>query len=330
MKLKRIIFIVLGILIVSIAGLSYYLFRPLSNIPQPATFTCLDMKEGQFISRDSLPSPQHIYGMGLTYSQHLKETASEYDPNIPPPIFKKKLHTLTSHQAKVKLPTRSEIIEATKELEVEVANQLEKDFQELSSMLDYEVELGFVLLESIDANDLEKDDFVPQLGYFIANDLSARSIALLGEGTDLKHEYWGISKSFSGFLPISDKIWIPNHQKSNSIPCIKIETYVNGEMRQSQTTDNMIYTPLEMLRFIHQKYPDIPLEKGDLVLTGTPGGVAIATPKALVRLSNLLGLSRYKKLSTKLNGDLSKFLKKGDVVEIRGEGFSTIAVEIIN
>lgn len=322
------ILILLSLIVLCLAGLAYYLFRPLSNIPPPADFSCVAITDGKFIHRDSLPKPQHIFGMGLTYSQHLKETASEYDPAIPPPIFKKKLHTLTSHQSKVQLPTRAELIIATKELENSVADKLNADFENLSPMLDYEVELGFVLLESIDAKDLEKDDFVPQLGYFIANDLSARSLALLGEGTNLKHEYWGISKSFEGFLPLSENVWIPNSAQKNTIPCIKIETYVNGKVRQSQTTDNMIYTPLQMLRFIHQKYPDIPLEKGGLVLTGTPGGVAIATPKVLVRLSNLLGMSRYTKLSTKLDGDLSNFLKSGDVVEIRGEGFENVAVEI--
>ena len=320
------VFIILALVTM---GLAYYLFRPVSNIPKPAAFACVAIKDGKFIPKADLPPAQHIYGMGLTYSQHLKETATEFDADVPPPIFKKKLHSVTSNQSKVKLPTRAQLIAATKELENQVADKLNKGFENLSPMLDYEVELGFVLLESINASDLEKEGFVPKLGFFIANDLSARSLALLGEGTNIKHDYWGISKSFPGFLPLSDKIWIPNTPKSNSIPCIKIETYVNGQVRQSQTTNNMIYTPLEMLRFIHKKYPNTPLQKGDLVLTGTPGGVAIATPRALVRLSNLIGMSRYGKLSKKLGGDLSKFLQKGDKVEIRGEGFESVQVEIV-
>ena len=131
-------------------------------------------------------------------------------------------------------------------------------------------------------------------------------------------------------MPMTNQIWIPNHPTANAIPCIRLETYVNGVVRQSQTTDNMIYTPLEMLRFIRQKYPDTPLQKGDMVLTGTAGGVAIATPRALVRISNLLGFDRYKKLSVKLGGDLSGFLKAGDVVQIRGEGFSNVNNEIVS
>lgn len=321
--------LILAVLFFLAGLLAYYLLRPLAEIPQPANFSCLDMSEGAFISRDSLPQTQNIYGMGLTYSQHLIETASEYDPQAIPPIFRKKLNSLAGNGDQVKLPTHEDLLAGIEELEKEVAEVAATDFETIDPMLDYEVELGFVLLEGIDPEQLKDDAFVPKLGYFISNDLSARSLALLGEGSPLRFEYWGISKSYPAFLPMSDEIWVPNSPTSNSIPCIRIETYVNGQQRQSQTTDNMIFTPLQMLRFIHEKYPDAALEAGDLVLTGTPGGVAIATPRALVRLGNLLGFDRYRKLSLKMGGDLSAFLKAGDKVEIRGEGFAPILNEIV-
>ncbi|NNF35512.1 MAG: fumarylacetoacetate hydrolase family protein [Saprospiraceae bacterium] len=325
MSKKTIIF---ASLILSILALTYYLFRPLSNIPPPAEFDCIEISEGSFISMDSLPLPQHIYGMGLTYRDHLVETASEYDPDILPPIFLKKLHTITEDGSDVKYPGRIDIIQAAAELEKEVAEKLEAEYEDLSPLLDYEVELGMVLLDSVLPGELEDEDFVPPLGFFIANDLSARSVLILGEGSPLRYDYWGAAKSFQGFLPLSESVWIPNDPKSNSIPCIIIETFVNGEKRQSENTDNMIYTPSEMLRFIHSKYPDHPIKKGDMILTGTAGGVAIATPRALVRLSHLLRFDRYQKLSAKLSSDQSRFLKPGDKVEIRGEGFYPVTVEI--
>lgn len=325
MSILKIILVVILILAVVLA---YYLFRPLSNIPAPAEFTCLPIKDGTFISKDSLPAPGNIYGMGLTYRDHLTETAAEFDPEALPPIFKKDMQSLSITDAKVKLPGKEQLVAAAASLDKEAADQLNLEFEELDPMLDYEVELGFVLLASVSAEDLADDSFIPQLGFFVANDLSSRSLALLGEGTSQRYEYWGVSKSFPGFLPTTDQIWIPNEPGRNAIPCINIETYVNGEVRQSQSTDNMIYTPLEMLRFIQQKYPDQPLQKGDMVLTGTPGGVAIATPRALVRLSNLLGFDRFKKLSIKLGGDLSPFLKAGDQVEVRGGELGSVLVEI--
>jgi len=84
-----------------------------------------------------------------------------------------------------------------------------------------------------------------------------------------------------------------------------------------------------MLRFVQEKYPETPLKKGDIILTGTPGGVAIATPRALVRLSNLLGFDRYKKLSIRLKGDQSLFLKGGDVVEVKGTGLGAVRTNLI-
>ncbi|NRB49448.1 MAG: fumarylacetoacetate hydrolase family protein [Saprospiraceae bacterium] len=326
MNVKKMI---LGTLVVLIVGLVIYLLRPLSNIPAPATFTCTDIADGSFLAMDSLPEPQFIYGMGLTYSQHLKETAAEFNPGEIPPIFYKKKQSLSKDGDQVNLPTAEQMIQASQEFEPAVGDKLRADFPDLSPMLDYEVELGFVLLEDVNSTALQDDDFVPSLGFFISNDLSARSIALLGEGTSMRYEYWGISKSFPGFLPVGGQVWIPNAPRSNTIPCVKIETYVNGKVRQSQTTDNMIYTPLEMLRFIAQKYPMNQLKRGDMVLTGTPGGVAIATPRALVRLSNLLGFDRYKKLSIKQGGDLSGFLKAGDIVEVSGEGLGKIRTKIV-
>ena len=114
----------------------------------------------------------------------------------------------------------------------------------------------------------------------------------------------------------------------NEYVAIDIETTVNGELRQRQATDNLIYTPAQMLEFIHEKYPDAPLHKGTVVFTGTPGGVALTTPRWLARLSQLLGLSRFKKLSAKLAGDTSRFLRPGDRVVVRGQGLGEVAIEI--
>lgn len=174
---------------------------------------------------------------------------------------------------------------------------------------------------NIFSNDLQSIDFIPALGFFISKDLSARSIAVLGEGTTMGYEFWGVSEIFPGFLPIAEQVWIPHTPISNSIPCVKIETYINGEVRQAQTKDNMIYTPLEMLRFIQEKYTEAPLRRGDMVLTGTP--------KSLVRLSNLLGFDRYKKLAIKQGGDLSGFLQVGDVVEVKGGELGTVNTKIV-
>ena len=158
MNVKKMI---LAALTVLIAGLAIYLFRPLSNIPSPAVFTCIDIADGSFMAMDSLPKPQFIYGMGLTYSQHLKETAAEFNPGELPPIFYKKKQSLSRHGDQVKLPSTKQMMQAAEEMEADVGEKLRADFQDLSPMLDYEVELGFVLLEDVSRANLQADDFVP-------------------------------------------------------------------------------------------------------------------------------------------------------------------------
>ncbi len=197
-----------------------------------------------------------------------------------------------------------------------------------SPLLDYEVEMGFVLLEDIDPSQLDNPSFAPRLGYFIANDLSARSIAILGEGRPNRFEYWGASKSFAGFMPIGDRAWVPAAASPSGIPCVEIEALVDGEVRQLQSTNNMIYTPVDMLRFIHAAFPDAPLSSRTIVLTGTPGGVAMQSPRWLVRLGDLVGMSRFNKLSAKLAGDRSRFLEIGDRVTVRGQGLGNVTVTI--
>ena len=326
MKSNRIILIALALLF---SGLAIYLFRPISGLPESADFHCLDLQDGVFVLLDSLPPTNTIYGMGLIYRPHLEETAAEFNPDAIPPIFKKDIQSLARDNDQVRLPSKRQLTGSLDEFDPESARHLETEYDNVSPLLDYEVELGFMLLEDVQSGEIEAAGFVPPIGFFIANDLSARTVALMGEGSHRRYEYWGISKSFPGFTPTSDQVWIPDVPTPNSIPCVTIETYVNGQSRQSQATDQMLYTPAEMLRFIHQKYPEATFKAGDMVLTGTPGGVAIATPRVLVRLSNLLGFDRYKKLSVKLGGDLSAFLQAGDTVEVGAEGLGKVTVQIV-
>ena len=96
-------------------------------------------------------------------------------------------------------------------------------------------------------------------------------------------------------------------------------------------TSDLIYTPLQMLQAIHRKYPNKLLLKGDMVLTGTPGGVIMSTPRWLVRLAGMIGMDRFDKLTkvTSDEKDIAKFLKAGDKVLVKGEGLGSVEVEIV-
>ncbi len=314
-----------AVLLLCIAALGYLLLRPLGEAPVAAEFQCYDLGQGAYVPLDA---PDQAFGVGLSYAGHIEETASSFDPDAAPPVFVKSRSGLVRSGAEVPFPTPDVLIESADSLELGLGETLRSDFPDLAPLLDYEVEMGLVLLEDIDPSRLDDPRFAPRLGFFIANDLSARSIGILGEGRPNRHAYWGLSKSFPGFMPVADKAWAPENPAPNGIPCVEIESLVNGEVRQRQSTADLIYTPVQMLGFIHDKFPNAPLSKGTIVLTGTPGGVAMSTPRWLVRLSNLVGLSRFRKLATKLDGDTSRFLEAGDEVTVRGQGLGRVSVTI--
>lgn len=320
---------ILGVFLLILVAFGLYLNRGLPHEIKPANFNCLSLDDGIFTDFDTLPN--NIYGIGLSYAGHINETANDFDPQGDPPVFIKANNSITKNGSQVKIPSHQTMLDAVEQLESGISQQVNQQFQSLPALLDYEVELGFVLLEDIPAENLNNANYIPKIGFFIGNDLSARSVGVFGEGQVNRYDYWGVSKSFLGFTPISDKVWIPNELKANSIPCITIETQVNGEVRQHQMTSDMIYTPLQMLQAIHRKYPNKPLQKGDLVLTGTPGGVIMSTPRWLVRLAGIIGMDRFKKLD-KVTSDekgVAKFLKAGDKILVVGDGLGSVEIEIV-
>lgn len=302
--------------------IAWYLSRPLSITPQPAAFECLRAKDGFFQEHNY--KPKQIYAVGLAYANHIAETAQNFVPNADPLIFKKHLRTLTPGGGAVKFPTQEDLLQAADSMTGSLSEELRAKFPALDALLDYEVELGFVLLEDVSDADLGEKKFQPKLGFFIANDLSARSLQILGEGMPNRMEYWGMSKSLQAFLPVTGKIWVPRSGAANAIPCVRLETRVNGQIRQSEYTNVMIHTPRRILETVRKNYPDEKLSRGDLVIMGTPGGIALTAPRWKGRLADLLRFDRFTKLKFVLKGDQSKFLRGGDQVEISGEWLGKI------
>jgi 2-keto-4-pentenoate hydratase/2-oxohepta-3-ene-1,7-dioic acid hydratase in catechol pathway len=328
--LKRAFFLILAAAIVmSCSGC--YLFTPLSNIPRPADFRCVGLRKGDGRLLPLELDPKRIYGIGLSYADHLKETGSDFDPEAHPPVFKKALSSLNISAEPVRIPARKSIVEAAEGVEPGLGKRIDREFEDLPPLLDYEGELAFMLLEDVEWERIEDPGYAPKLGYFLANDISARTIAVLGEGRPNRYEYWGVSKSFPGFLPVGDKMWVPYEDEPDSILCTYITTTVNGLVRQRQTTRNMMYTPREMLFFISKAYPDELPSRGDVVLTGTSSGVALQVPAWKAGLANILRLDRFVKLFFSiLSGEGNrKYLRAGDVVRVSGGMLGVVETRII-
>lgn len=96
------------------------------------------------------------------------------------------------------------------------------------------------------------------LGYTCANDVTARDI-------QMKDGQWARGKSFDTFLPLGP--WIETELDPHNAA---IRLLLNGEVKQSSSTANLIFKVPELIAFISQA---MTLYPGDVILTGTPAGV---------------------------------------------------------
>lgn len=177
------------------------------------------------------------------------------------------------------------------------------------TLLDYEIEIGLVIGRDMPVgttiNSATLADHV--VGLVITNDVSARDVQLS------KTQYFE-GKSYPTFTPVGPRLVLLNADELRRFTDLRLQTWVNGEIRQNMTVADMIYPPVQTLqalsRFQH-------LSAGDLVLTGTPVGTALsAPPKPIQMIGELLPPQLKWKLFFKRQAQNPKYLSDGDVVEL--------------
>lgn len=129
---------------------------------------------------------------------------------------------------------------------------------EVSKKVDYESELAVVIRKT--AKNVKKEaaaDYI--FGYTCLNDVTARDL----QAKDIQYTR---SKSFDTFAPIGPYIETEIENPSN----LEIKGYLNGELKQSSNTSNLIFNPYELIEFISGIMTLFP---GDIISTGTPSGV---------------------------------------------------------
>jgi len=125
------------------------------------------------------------------------------------------------------------------------------------TQLDYEAELGIVIKDEI--KNIEPDQVDKHiLGYTCANDVTARDLQR-ADGQ------WTRAKSFDTFCPLGPKV-VKDIDPDN----LNIKIYLNGELKQSSNTSNMIFSVKEIVSFVSKVMTLLP---GDVIITGTPPGV---------------------------------------------------------
>ncbi|BCK87078.1 hypothetical protein MIZ01_0848 [Sideroxyarcus emersonii] len=188
-------------------------------------------------------NPGKIVCVGLNYKRHAHEIGMP-EPRVPP-LFNKFNNALAAHNCTIELPPAG-----------------------IAHKFDYETELLIVMGKAA-RNVSETDALDYVAGYCTANDFSARDLQL-----ELPSSQWMIGKTLDKFAPIgpyfvsADLVGDPNN--------LKLETRVNGEIRQSWNTNDFIFNTQQMIAYISRHWT---LEPGDIIFTGTPHGVILGYPK---------------------------------------------------
>jgi 2-keto-4-pentenoate hydratase/2-oxohepta-3-ene-1,7-dioic acid hydratase in catechol pathway len=138
----------------------------------------------------------------------------------------------------------------------------------ISDKLDYEGELGFVIGRRCRHVPRERAHEVIA-GYVVINDYSVRDI-------QLRTSQWVLGKSFDTHGVIGPWIVTSDELDPGSLP---IRTLVNDEIRQESNTSNLIFGCFEQVELLSSICT---LEPGDVVATGTPGGVGMASDRYLL------------------------------------------------
>ena len=166
-----------------------------------------------------------------------------------------------------------------------------------STKLDYEVELGIVIGKR--ARYLDRDKAMSAVaGYFLSNDVSERSFQI-----DRSGGQWNKGKGCETFGPIGP--WFVTKDEIKDPQNLEMWLDVNGERRQRGNTKTMIFGVEHLVWYCSQFFV---MEPGDIIITGTPPGVALGMkpePKFLkagdVVTLGMTGLGEQKQKITALS-----------------------------
>jgi 2-keto-4-pentenoate hydratase/2-oxohepta-3-ene-1,7-dioic acid hydratase in catechol pathway len=163
-----------------------------------------------------------------------------------------------------------------------------------SEQIDYELELAVVIGRNAKCVTAQNaPDYIA--GYTIANDVSARSVTFKkGRQQRPWDEFydWLNGKWADGFCPMGP--YLVTKDDIADVQNLKMILKVNGDIRQNANTGQMIYSVADIVSFLSHL---MTLEPGDVICTGTPSGVGMAT---------------------------GNFLKAGDRIECNIEGLGTL------
>ena len=207
--------------------------------------------------------PPKFLAIGLNYADHVAEAGLE-TPKLMT-VFNKQSTCVTGPNDPVHLPR-------------------------VSSALDYEGELGFVIGKRCRHVPKSRAHEVIA-GFLVVNDVSVRD-------WQLRIPTWTMGKSFDTHGPLGPWITTPDEIDPSGL---RLRTWVNGELRQDSNIKHLIFDCAAIVEHLSTAFT---LEPGDVIATGTPGGVGITMKPP-------------------------KLLKVGDVVRVEIDGLGTLENTVV-
>lgn len=271
----------------------------------------------------------NVYAAGLTFKKHIKDSG-EKPTEAGPPIFLKHSRTLLWAETRkdVKTPSDATIYADLEKLEPGLPAKVQDKFDEFPLMFDYEAELGIYFTRTVKKSELTLASLKNAVALFSSNDLTLRSIQVLGDKQKNVYEYWELAKGFKHFLPYSTPRVVSDFNL-NQWPSLYIRLWVNGEIRQNETTGDMAYTPRKVLETLMKLTGDS-IPAGTVFITGTPTGTAFKVSWYKRLIANFLFWARMFKFKLAADGAAKdpNFLKSGDevIVEIPSVGQNRIRI----
>lgn len=185
-----------------------------------------------------VPRPGKIICVGLNYRTHILEMGRELPQH--PTLFAKYAEALIGPKDPLELPPESESV-------------------------DWEAELGLFIGRSIRRAG-EEEAASSIAGFTVLNDVTARD-------WQYRTTEWLQGKTFEATTPLGPVLVTPDELPGGVRPALTMTASVDGETVQEASTADLVFDPVALVRYVSTMFT---LKPGDLIATGTPGGVGHA------------------------------------------------------
>jgi acylpyruvate hydrolase len=185
-----------------------------------------------------VPQPSKVVCVGLNYRNHIQEMGRDLPEH--PTLFSKYADTLVGAHDAIVRPQETDAF-------------------------DWEVELALVIGTPVRrATTAEAEEAIA--GFTVLNDITCRD-------WQFRTREWLQGKNWEATTPVGPVLVTPDELPGGVRPSLKVQLSVDGEVMQSDTTGDLLFDPVALVEYVSTM---VTLRPGDIIATGTPGGVGHA------------------------------------------------------